>query len=146
MTSAWHPQTNGSTERQHRTLGTILTALVAQSGSDVPDWDRHLDAAALVMRSSVHRSIKDTPHRVLFGCDPALPLDLLWRREGVVDGEDAHEYGVGLVERLQVVRAAAVAAQEEAFSISGAGGETQRQPRECGVLAGLLGASVSGQN
>ena len=51
MTSAWHPQTNGSTERQHRTLGTILTALVAQSGSDVPGWDRHLDAAALVMRS-----------------------------------------------------------------------------------------------
>jgi hypothetical protein len=66
-TAAYRPQANGSNERLHRTLYTILRGL-REVG--YISWERQLDLALFVYRTSYHRSIDMTPHQALFGYMP----------------------------------------------------------------------------
>jgi hypothetical protein len=74
LSTAYHPQTDGQTERQNRTLEETLRAYVNQKGTD---WDLHLGACEIAYNSSVHASTKMTPFRLDGGIDAALPLDLI---------------------------------------------------------------------
>jgi RNase H-like domain found in reverse transcriptase/Reverse transcriptase (RNA-dependent DNA polymerase)/Integrase zinc binding domain/Retroviral aspartyl protease len=74
LSTAYHPQSDGQTERQNRTLEESLRSYVNAKGSD---WDQHLGACEIAYNSSVHASTKMTPFRLDGGIDAALPLDLL---------------------------------------------------------------------
>jgi hypothetical protein len=58
MSSSHHPQTNGGTERVHRTLETYLMAFVDKKGKDWSDW---LPMAEVHYNNSVHESTGKTP-------------------------------------------------------------------------------------
>ena len=49
ITSAYHPQTNGLTERFNHTLQTALIKMVNEEQND---WDKHLPAVLFVYRTS----------------------------------------------------------------------------------------------
>ena len=72
-TTAYHPQTNGLTERFNRTLTSMLAKKVEQSGKD---WDSHLPFVLFAYRASVQESVRESPFYLLYGRDPRLPTVL----------------------------------------------------------------------
>ena len=72
MSTAFHPQTDGQTERQNRTLEEMLRAYVSY---EQDDWDEHLVAAELAHNCAVHASTGFSPYYLNHGHHPRLPLD-----------------------------------------------------------------------
>ena len=72
MSTAFHPQTDGQTERQNRTLEEMLRAYVSY---EQDDWDEHLAAAELAHNCAEHASTGFSPYFLNHGHHPQLPLD-----------------------------------------------------------------------
>ena len=72
MSTAYHPQTDGQTERANRTLEEMLRSRV---NFQQTDWDEHLAAAELAVNNAVHASTGFTPFYLNFGQEVQLPLD-----------------------------------------------------------------------
>lgn len=72
LSTAYHPQTDGQTERQNRTLEEMLRAYV---GPRQDDWDECLVAAEIAYNNSVQASTKETPFFLNCGQHPRLALD-----------------------------------------------------------------------
>ncbi|GKD24386.1 putative reverse transcriptase domain-containing protein [Tanacetum coccineum] len=64
MSTAYHPQTDGQSERIIQTLEDMLRACVIDFGSS---WDRHLPLVEFSYNNSYHASIKDAPYEALYG-------------------------------------------------------------------------------
>ncbi|GJX91212.1 putative reverse transcriptase domain-containing protein [Tanacetum coccineum] len=64
MSTAYHPQTDGQSERTIQTLEDMLRACVIDFGSS---WDRHLPLVKFSYNNSYHASIKDAPYEALYG-------------------------------------------------------------------------------
>jgi len=73
MSTAYHPQSDGQTERQNRTLEEMLRAFVSVKQDD---WDEHLAAAELAINNSTQTSSKETPFFLTYGRHVKTPLDL----------------------------------------------------------------------
>lgn len=71
--TAFHPQTDGQTERTNRTLEDMLRHYVDASHQD---WDTHLAAAEFAINNSYQESIKTTPFRLNIFRDPSTPLTI----------------------------------------------------------------------
>ncbi|GJU42540.1 putative reverse transcriptase domain-containing protein [Tanacetum coccineum] len=63
MSIAYHPQTDGQSERTIQTLEDMLRACVIDFGSS---WDRHLPLVEFSYNISYHASIKATPYEALY--------------------------------------------------------------------------------
>nr|GEU96343.1 reverse transcriptase domain-containing protein [Tanacetum cinerariifolium] len=64
MSTAYHPQTNGQSERTIQTLEDMLRACVLDFGKN---WDRHLPLVEFSYNNSYHTSIKAAPFEALYG-------------------------------------------------------------------------------
>ncbi|GKB73886.1 putative reverse transcriptase domain-containing protein [Tanacetum coccineum] len=64
MCTAYHPQTDGQSERTIQTLKDMLRACVMDFGNG---WDRHLPLIEFSYNNSYHTSIKAAPFEVLYG-------------------------------------------------------------------------------
>lgn len=64
MSTTYHPQTDGQSERTIQTLEDMLRACVIDFGSS---WDRHLPLAEFSYNNSYHASIKTAPFEALYG-------------------------------------------------------------------------------
>lgn len=73
ISTAYHPQTNGLTERFNQTLVTQLMKVTNEKGND---WDHHLSSILFAYRVSVQESTKKTPYEMMFGAKPRLPCDI----------------------------------------------------------------------
>ena len=73
VTSAYHPQTNGLTERFNQTLSNCLVSKINESQTD---WDEKLDAILFSYRVSKQASTKYSPYFLMFGRHPRLPIDI----------------------------------------------------------------------
>ena len=73
LSSAWHPQSDGQTERAHRTLEQILRCYIQ---SDEQQWENLLPAAELAYNCTVHNSTGLTPFEVMIGENPLRAVDL----------------------------------------------------------------------
>lgn len=71
--TAYHPQTDGQSERANRTLEEILRHYVSPLQDD---WDEHLDLAEFAINSSVNPTTGYTPFYLMYGHHPATALDL----------------------------------------------------------------------
>nr|GFB13661.1 putative reverse transcriptase domain, ribonuclease H-like domain, aspartic peptidase domain protein [Tanacetum cinerariifolium] len=63
MSTAYHPQTDGQSERTIQTLEDMLCACVIDFGSG---WDKHLPLAEFSYNNSYHASIKAVPFEALY--------------------------------------------------------------------------------
>nr|GEX12735.1 putative reverse transcriptase domain-containing protein [Tanacetum cinerariifolium] len=64
MSTAYHPQTDGQSERKIQTLKDMLRACMIDFGSG---WDKHLPLAEFSYNNSYHASIKAEPFESLYG-------------------------------------------------------------------------------
>ena len=71
FSTAYHPQTDGQTERVNRVLEDMLRNYV---GGRQDDWDEYLAAAEFAINNTYHDSIGTTPFRLWTGRDPNLPV------------------------------------------------------------------------
>jgi hypothetical protein len=73
MSTAYHPQTDGQTERANRTLEEML-----RHYTDVrqKDWDAHLAAAEIAVNNSIQTSTGFTPYYLNYGQHPRFDMDM----------------------------------------------------------------------
>nr|GFC04843.1 putative reverse transcriptase domain-containing protein [Tanacetum cinerariifolium] len=64
MSTAYHPETNGQSERTIQTLKDMLRAYVIDFGNG---WERHLPLIEFSYNNSYHASIKAAPFEALYG-------------------------------------------------------------------------------
>ncbi len=74
MSTSFHPQTDGQTERMNRTLEDILRAYVTDKQQD---WDEHLSLAEFAYNNSLQASTQYTPFFMNYGAHPHTPVSLL---------------------------------------------------------------------
>jgi transposase InsO family protein len=67
LSVAYHPQTDGTTERFHSTMLQMLRAFVKASQKD---WSEHIPALLYAYHNTVHTATGFTPHMLLFGWNP----------------------------------------------------------------------------
>lgn len=72
--TAFHPQSDGQTERVNRVLEDMLRHYVGDLRHS--NWDECLPAAEFAINNAFHESIGTTPFRLVYGRDPRLPLSI----------------------------------------------------------------------
>lgn len=86
--TAYHPQTDGQTERTNRILKDYLKHYCHGHGGE---WEDHLAEAEFAYNNSWQASINTTPFRLTYGCDPNVPFamghmgSVVGRKEGRAD-------------------------------------------------------------
>lgn len=88
MSSAYHPQTDGNTERVNRVMEDVLRHYVDASQTN---WESLLPLVEFAINDSWHESIKAVPFSVVYGRRPPLPLDSVLRGEESVNAEFSNE-------------------------------------------------------
>jgi hypothetical protein len=73
MSTAYHPQTDGQTERANRTLEEMLRHYVNWRQTD---WDQHLSALEMSYNNAKQASSGFSPYYLNYGREISLPLDL----------------------------------------------------------------------
>ncbi|GKD02463.1 putative reverse transcriptase domain-containing protein [Tanacetum coccineum] len=105
ISTTYHPETDGQSERTIQTLKDMLRACVIDFGKG---WDRHLPLVEFSYNNSYHASIKVTPFEVLYGRKCRSPV--CWAEVGDVQltgPEIIHETTEKIMQihqRLQAVR------------------------------------------
>ncbi|KAL4100697.1 hypothetical protein QTP88_020731 [Uroleucon formosanum] len=84
-TTPYHPQSNGSLERSHRTLGVYLRNY---SGKNPQNWDVYVPYAMYCHNSSVHTSTGFQPHEVVYGYPLSVPNSLSRKPEPQYNYQD----------------------------------------------------------
>ncbi|GKB06258.1 putative reverse transcriptase domain-containing protein [Tanacetum coccineum] len=77
MSTAYHPQTDGQSERTIQTLEDMLRACVMDFGGS---WDTHLPLIEFSYNNSYHTSIKCAPFEALYGRKCRSPV--IWTEVG----------------------------------------------------------------
>ena len=100
-TTAYHPQTNGLTERFNKTLADMLSMFVS---SHQKDWDQFLPFVLFAYRTSVHSTTGETPFFLMHGRDARLPVDLVLESNDTDGFTSIQDYKKQLVETLTRVQ------------------------------------------
>lgn len=72
--TAYHPQTDGQTERMNRVLEEILRSYCSRH---MELWDSYLAPARFAYNNTVHASTKQSPFMILHGRSPLLPTSYI---------------------------------------------------------------------
>jgi hypothetical protein len=83
--SAYHPQTDGQTERVNQILEDMLRSCVLEHQGS---WDKHLPLAELSYNNNYQESLKLAPFEVLYGCRCRTPLNWIEPGEKVIFGSN----------------------------------------------------------
>ena len=83
--SAYHPETDGQTERLNQVVEDMLRACVLTSGKN---WDEHLPLAEFSYNNSYHESIGMSPFEALYGRSCRTPLNWSESGERIIFGSD----------------------------------------------------------
>ena len=70
--TAYHPQTNGVTERFNASLKVQISKLEDKHHNN---WDDYLDPVVFAYNTSKHKTTQFSPFELLFGRPPQLPID-----------------------------------------------------------------------
>ena len=105
LSTAYHPQTDGQTERMNRTLGDVLRNF---AGLHPDTWDTHLAAAEFAMNNAVNRSTGQSPFFLNYGFHPATPVS----RELDIPVPAAKAFVESFVTRLSEAKRCLEAAQQ----------------------------------
>ncbi|KAM0018968.1 putative nucleotidyltransferase, Ribonuclease H [Helianthus debilis subsp. tardiflorus] len=106
MSTAYHPQTDGQSERTIQTLEDMLRACVIDFGNS---WEKHLPLVEFSYNNSYHTSIKAAPFEALYGRKCRSPL--CWAEVG--DSQiTGPEHVIDTTERIAQIRQRMAAARD----------------------------------
>jgi hypothetical protein len=111
MSSAFHPQTDGLTERYNRVLEEYLRSYIS---STYDDWDEWLPLAQFAINNSKQESLRATPFFLNFGRHPRTPASLVAQS----DIPGAEEFAASLQETIKKAKSALQAAQQRQKSFA----------------------------
>jgi len=74
----YHPQSNGSIEKSHRTLGEYLQNFFKK---DQSNWDMKIPYAMFCHNSTAHSATKFQPYVLVYGYPVTIPSSLLKETE-----------------------------------------------------------------
>jgi hypothetical protein len=74
LTSAFHPEADGQTERVNRVLIELLRSMVDEAQSD---WDDHLSSCEIAYNTSVHSGTQHSPYYLNHGEEMRKPIDYI---------------------------------------------------------------------
>ena len=106
LPTAFHPQTDGQTERVNQELEQYLRMFIDYRQKQWPDW---LGIAEFTYNNKVHSSTKMSPFKANYGQDPRMEFEM--RRKGKYEG--AEKFVIKMKEVQEEVKAALGKAQEE---------------------------------
>jgi RNase H-like domain found in reverse transcriptase/Reverse transcriptase (RNA-dependent DNA polymerase)/Integrase zinc binding domain/Chromo (CHRromatin Organisation MOdifier) domain len=128
--TAYHPQTDGITERANRTMVEALRACVQQNPDD---WDLLLPDVQLAVNSSRNASTGFTPYFMTHGREARTGLDAQMEQAGVQSRPSQHYPGA-----VELARAVAQAAEQARTNMAAAQAK-QRADSERGRRAPVIG-------
>jgi len=73
-TSAYHPQTNRTTERFNRTFDDMVSKYISTKGND---WDLITPMVVSAYNNTEHKTTKEIPYFLIFGREPRTPIDAM---------------------------------------------------------------------
>ena len=73
FSTAFHPQTDGQTERVNAVINQYLRNYVS---ADQRDWVEYLGLAEFSYNKAKHSATGESPFKVAFGVEPLTPIDL----------------------------------------------------------------------
>ncbi|GJY12472.1 putative reverse transcriptase domain-containing protein [Tanacetum coccineum] len=120
MSTAYHPETDGQSERTIQTLEDMLRACVLDFGKG---WDRHLPLVEFSYNNSYHSSIKAAPFKALYGRKCQSPI--CWAKVGdsqLTGPEIIHE----TIEKIVQIKSRIQAARDHQKSYA----DVRRKPLE----------------
>jgi hypothetical protein len=106
MSTAFHPQIDGQTERSNRILEDYLWHYISPSQDD---WDEWLPQAEFSVNNAWQESIKNTPFMLSFRQQPRTPLNQSGDREVCVP--QASNFAKTMAENLARAKASLLAAR-----------------------------------
>jgi transposase InsO family protein len=109
LSTAYHPQTDGQTERMNRTLEDMLRHFVNPEGTD---WCTYLPSAEFAINNAWQESVRNTPFFLNYGRHPRVPGDL----DKTCLVPQAKEVRVNLQRTLSAAKACLDAARSRALS------------------------------
>lgn len=108
LSSPYHPQANGLTERFNQTLGRALKKMVGQ----YPEfWDKHIPTILLGYRGSIQASTKFSPFYLMHGREMVLPVHNVHRLPAP-EADTIEPTAEALVNNVQPLQDALAAAHE----------------------------------
>lgn len=90
MTTSYRPQCNGLCEKLNHTLVSIL-AKIARDQENTAQWDKYVDSALMVVRSTKNASTGYSPSYLMFGYEMRTPSVWVAPRFDFVIGEEEEE-------------------------------------------------------
>jgi len=106
MSTVFHPQTDGQTERVNQELEQYLRMFIDHQQEQWPDW---LGMAEFTYNNKAHLSTKTLPFKANYGQDPRMGFEV--RKKGKYEG--AEKFVVKMKEIQKEAKAALGKAQEE---------------------------------
>ncbi|MHB1799638.1 MAG: reverse transcriptase family protein [Vulcanimicrobiaceae bacterium] len=100
FTTAYHPQTDGLTEKFNGTLVHMLSKFLKKNFAN---WDELIPYVLFAYRTSLQESTLETPFFLVYGRDPIVPIDVALRYQNM-GPSDPHEYRTKLVQRAEMAR------------------------------------------
>lgn len=98
-TTPYHPAGNGQCERFNRTLHDLLRTLPP---SRKRDWVDCLPQVTFCYNTTPHQATGETPHFLMFGQDPRLPVDFLLGRVSEPVAGSVNDWVIEHQTRLQI--------------------------------------------
>ena len=108
LSTAYHPQTDGQTERANRTVEDMLRAYISPHHDD---WDDHLTAVEFAYNNSVQASTGYTPFWLNYGRHPRTPFDIPVQPATKPADKDAAAFHKRLAADMETAKANMAAAQ-----------------------------------
>ena len=109
LSSAFHPQSDGQTERLNRVMEETLRHYVNPTQDD---WDRWLPVVEFALNNSVHSSTGATPFFLNYGRHPNTPLSLQTPRMKSATVPSAVKFTADMYDALVKAKKCLIAAQQ----------------------------------
>ena len=99
-TAAYNPRCNGQTERFNRTLHDLLRTLTPE---EKRRWPQYIKELVFWYNTTPHTTTGISPYVLIFGRDPALPIDVVYKQKEPPTSS-AKEYLQRHLQRLEFLR------------------------------------------
>jgi hypothetical protein len=100
MSTAFHPQTDGQTEKANDIVQKWLRAFATNRQQE---WDRLLPMAEFAYNSTYHKTLRMSPFQADCGYSPTMPLDLVFSNSTALLTSDKAQTGVSFAEHLELI-------------------------------------------